>query len=47
MERLVKVDGKVGTDHNYPAGFIDVTFENFSGLSMMVFTVLQLLISKK
>lgn len=24
MERCVKVDGKVRTDHNYPAGFMDV-----------------------
>jgi len=24
MERLVKVDGKVRSDHNYPAGFMDV-----------------------
>lgn len=24
MERCVKIDGKVRTDHNYPAGFMDV-----------------------
>jgi len=24
MERCVKVDGKVRTDHNYPAGFMDI-----------------------
>jgi ribosomal protein S4E len=24
MERLVKVDGKVRSDHNYPAGFMDI-----------------------
>ncbi|CCJ29887.1 unnamed protein product, partial [Pneumocystis jirovecii] len=34
MQRLVKVDGKVRTDHTYPAGFMDVisierTGENF------------------
>lgn len=34
MQRLIKVDGKVRTDSNYPAGFMDVitiekTGENF------------------
>jgi small subunit ribosomal protein S4e len=24
MERCVKIDGKIRTDHNYPAGFMDI-----------------------
>jgi small subunit ribosomal protein S4e len=31
MERCVKVDGKVRTDHNYPAGFMDVIELDKSG----------------
>ena len=31
MERCVKIDGKVRTDHNYPAGFMDVISLEKSG----------------
>lgn len=31
MERCVKVDGKVRTDHNYPAGFMDIVELEKSG----------------
>lgn len=31
MERCVKIDGKVRTDHNYPAGFMDVVELEKSG----------------
>jgi len=31
MERCVKIDGKVRTDHNYPAGFMDVVELDKSG----------------
>lgn len=31
MERHVKVDGKVRTDHNYPAGFMDIVSMEKSG----------------
>jgi len=31
MEKLVKVDGKVRTDHRFPAGFMDVVELEKSG----------------